>query len=164
MQASSMMSMKAGLPCPNFRISHRKLSGWPEMMSRFERDALPETGLGSLKSSCDGGLKVGHYGIGAVGQVMVLDSAKVGLNGVELGALGRQVVPGDAFGGQRRTGLLNDPADVNRGIVEYDHQRRPQASEGAHKDQQVLGGQAVGNRPPPERGCGTVRKQAPPSY
>ena len=71
-------------------------------MSRFQRTALPETGLGALESGCDGGLKVGHRGIGAVGQVMVLDDTEVGLDGIELGAIGRQVVQGDALGGQRR--------------------------------------------------------------
>ena len=136
-------------------------------MSGFQRSAIRQTRLGSLESGCDGGRAVGPRGIGTVGQVVVLDGvvldgAEVRLDRSELGAIGWPVGHSDALGGQRRAGLLNDAADAaagNRGIVEDDHQRRPQTSEGADKHQQVLRGQAVRDRPPPERRWGSVREQ-----
>ncbi len=43
MQASSMMSMKAGLPCPDFGISHRKL-----VLAKYQKRVFLRLELGVM--------------------------------------------------------------------------------------------------------------------
>ena len=65
----------------------------------------------------------GHGSVGTLGHLSVLDDSEVGLDQVQLWAVGWEVVQVDALPTQSRAGVLDDVADVDRGVVEHDDQR-----------------------------------------
>src|SRR5215211_251842 len=76
----------------------------------------------------DGGLEGGVGGVAALGEVLVLDLAPDGFDRVELGAVGRQVAEGDAGLRQRRDGVLDGLAVVDRVVVQDDEAGAPRGA------------------------------------
>src|SRR5581483_11162812 len=69
------------------------------------------------------GLQGGERGVGALGQVVVLGPAEDGPNLVQLGTVDRQEIAVDALCPQLRQGVRDDPAAMQAGVAEHNHQR-----------------------------------------
>ena len=133
-------------------------------MSRFgdEDDRLgasEQAVFDALEGAIDGSPEIVQRRVGALGEVIVLDPAEVGLDGVELGAVGRQTEEGDALRRQLRLGRLDDAADVDGAVVEHDAERQPGARDLAHEGEQVVGGQGARGVVPGEGAVRPVRDQ-----
>jgi len=90
---------------------------------------------------------------------MGLDPTEDRLNGVELRAVGRQVVQLDALLAEFGLGFADDAAVVDSGVVQHDDQPAGGVGHGGQHRQQVLAGQGARDPVPPQLGRRAVGDQ-----
>src|SRR5215212_6916273 len=98
----------------------------------------------------DGVEERGQGGVASLGQVVVLDGAEGGLDLVQVGAVGRQVVEVDAprpEGGAGGAGFLTA---MDRAVVQHDHGRDRHRRQVGQEGDEVLAAQAAGLGDPVE--------------